>query len=122
MDFLSRAFLWGLPLMALPVLIHFFSRKQRDVVRWAAMEFLLASNAPRRRFLKLKDLLLLLLRILIVLLLVAALARPIVSIGLIGSSGPRDVVLVLDNSMSAARKLSSGTVFDQELEIGRAHV
>ena len=40
--------------MALPVLIHFFSRKQRDVVRWAAMEFLLASNAPRRRFLKLR--------------------------------------------------------------------
>jgi hypothetical protein len=116
MQFLSQAFLWALPLMALPVLIHFFSRKQRDIVRWAAMEFLLASNAPRRRFLKLKDLLLLLLRILIVLLLVAALARPIVSIGLIGSSGPRDVVLVLDNSMSAARKLSSGTVFDQELD------
>jgi len=96
MQFLSQAFLWALPLMALPVLIHFFSRKQRDIVRWAAMEFLLASNAPRRRFLKLKDLLLLLLRILIVLLLVAALARPIVSIGLIGSSGPRDVVLVLE--------------------------
>ena len=67
--------------MALPVVIHFFSRKQRDVVRWAAMEFLLASNAPRRRFLKLKDLLLLLLRILIVLLIVAAVARPIVSMG-----------------------------------------
>ena len=102
--------------MALPVLIHFFSRKQRDVVRWAAMEFLLASNAPRRRFLKLKDLLLLLLRILIVLLIVAALARPIVSMGWIGSAGPRDIVLVLDNSMSTARKLSSGTVFDQELD------
>jgi hypothetical protein len=102
--------------MALPVLIHFFSRKQRDVVRWAAMEFLLASNAPRRRFLKLKDLLLLLLRILIVLLLVAALARPIVSMGWIGSSGPRDLILVLDNSMSTARKIGSGTVFDQELD------
>lgn len=116
MDFLSRAFLWGLPLLALPVLIHFFSRKQRDVVRWAAMQFLLASNAPRRRFLKLKDLLLLLLRVLIVLLIVAALARPIVSMGWIGSSGPRDLILVLDNSMSTARKLGSGTVFDQELD------
>jgi len=102
--------------MALPVLIHFFSRKQRDVVRWAAMQFLLASNAPRRRFLKLKDLLLLLLRVLIVLLLVAALARPIVSMGLIGSSGPRDLILVLDNSMSTARKSGSGTVFDQEVD------
>ncbi len=102
--------------MALPVLIHFFSRKQRDIVRWAAMEFLLASNAPRRRFLRLKDLLLLLLRIAIVFLIIAALARPIVSLGLIGSSGPRDVVLVLDNSLSTARKLASGSVFDQELD------
>ena len=102
--------------MALPVVIHFFSRKQRDVVRWAAMEFLLASNAPRRRFLKLKDLLLLLLRILIVLLIVAALARPIVSMGWIGASGPRDLVFVLDNSMSTARKIAAGTVFDQELD------
>ena len=102
--------------MALPVLIHFFSRKQRDVVRWAAMEFLLASNAPRRRFLKLKDLLLLLLRIAIIFLIVFALARPLVSLGLIGPSGPRDVVLVLDNSMATARKSGPGTVFDQEVD------
>ncbi len=102
--------------MALPVLIHFFSRRQRDIVRWAAMEFLLASNAPRRRFLKLKDLLLLLLRIAIILLIVAALARPIVSMGWIGSSAPRDLVLVLDNSMATARKAGSGTVFDHEVD------
>jgi hypothetical protein len=116
MQFLSQTFLWALPLMALPVLIHFFSRRQRDVVRWAAMEFLLAGNAPRRRFLKLKDLLLLLLRILIILLIVAALARPIVSMGWIGSSGPRDLVLVLDNSMATARKIPSGAVFDEEVD------
>jgi hypothetical protein len=116
MQFLSQAFLWALPLMALPVLIHFFSRRQRDIVRWAAMEFLLASNAPRRRFLKLKDLLLLLLRIAIILLIVAALARPIVSMGWIGSSAPRDLVLVLDNSMATARKAGSGTVFDHEVD------
>jgi hypothetical protein len=47
---------------------------------------------------------------------VAALARPIVSMGWIGSSGPRDLILVLDNSMSTARKIGSGTVFDQELD------
>ena len=116
MDFLAKSFLSALPLVGLPILIHFFSRKQRDIVRWAAMEFLLASRAPRRSFMKLKDLILLLLRILVVLLIVAALAQPRVSMGWIGTTGPRDVILVLDNSMSTARKTSGGTLFDQEVD------
>jgi len=32
-----------------------------------------------------------------------------------GATGPRDVVLILDNSMSTARKVGSGSVFDHEL-------
>jgi len=71
MSFLSPAFLLGLPLIAIPVLIHLFARKQRDVIRWGAMEFLLASATPRRRFLRLRDLLLLLLRTALVLAIVA---------------------------------------------------
>jgi hypothetical protein len=116
MSFLSPAFLLGLPLVAIPVLIHFFSRKQRTPIPWGAMEFLMASATPRRRFLRLRDLLLLLLRIAIVLALVGALAQPMLSSGWIGSTGPRDVILILDNSMSTARKLDGSTVFDRELD------
>ena len=82
MSFLSPAFLWGCRWLAVPVLIHFFSRKQRTPIRWGAMEFLLASATPRRRFLRLRDLLLLLLRIAIVLALVGALAQPMLSLEL----------------------------------------
>lgn len=116
MSFLSPAFLLGLPLVAIPVLIHFFSRKQRTPIRWGAMDFLMASATPRRRFMRLRDLLLLLLRIAIVLALIGALAQPMLSSGWIGSTGPRDVILIIDNSMSTARKLSGGTAFDRELD------
>jgi hypothetical protein len=116
MSFLSPAFLWALPLIGVPVLIHFFARRQRQSVRWGAMEFLLASAVPRRRFLRLRDLLLMLLRVAIVLAIVGALAQPMISSNKFGSTGPRDVILILDNSMSTARKVQGGTVFDQELK------
>ncbi len=116
MSFLSPAFLLGLPLVAVPVLIHFFSRKQRTPIRWGAMEFLLASATPRRRFLRLRDLLLLLLRVALILAIIGALAQPMLSSGWIGATGPRDVILIIDNSMSTARRVSGGTVFDRELD------
>jgi hypothetical protein len=116
MSFLSPAFLLGLPLAAIPVLIHFFSRRQRNPIPWGAMEFLMASATPRRRFLRLRDLLLLLLRIAIVLAIIGALAQPMLSSSWMGSAGPRDVILILDNSMSTARQIGGGTVFDRELD------
>ena len=116
MSFLSPAFLLGLPLVAIPVLIHFFSRKQRQPIPWGAMEFLLAGVNPRRRFLRLRDLLLLLLRIAMVLAIVGALAQPMLSSGWLGSTGPRDVILILDNSMSTARQTGGGTAFERELD------
>jgi len=115
MSFLSPAFLWALPLIAVPVLIHFFARRQQQNIRWGAMEFLLTSAIPRRRFLRLRDLLLMLLRAAIVLAILGALAQPMISSNKFGSTGPRDVILILDNSMSTARKVGGGTVFDQEL-------
>jgi hypothetical protein len=116
MSFLSPAFLLGLPLVAIPVLIHFFSRKQRTPIRWGAMEFLLVSAIPRRRFLRLRDLLLLLLRVALLLAIIGALAQPMLSSSWMGSAGPRDVILILDNSMSTARQVGGGTVFARELD------
>src|SRR5882724_4592379 len=115
MSFLSPVFLWGLPLVAVPVLIHLFGKRKLEVIRWGAMEFLLASATPRRRLMRLKDLLLMLLRAAVVLAIVCALAQPMISSSRFGATGPRDVILVLDNSMSTARKLGAETVFDREL-------
>ena len=58
----------------MPVLIHLFGKRRREVIRWGAMEFLLASVTPRRRLMRLKDLLLMLVRAATVLAIVFALA------------------------------------------------
>src|SRR5579864_283157 len=115
MNFLSPVFLWGLPLVAVPVLIHLFGKRKREIVRWGAMEFLLASSTPRRRLLRLKDLLLMLVRTAIVLAIVCALSQPMISSSRFGSTAPRDIILVVDNSLSTARKVGASTVFEREL-------
>jgi hypothetical protein len=44
MTFLNLTFLWGLPLLAVPIAIHLLSRRRREVVKWGAMQFLMAGN------------------------------------------------------------------------------
>ena len=56
MSFLSAAFLWGLPLLAVPVAIHLLSRRRQEVVKWGAMQFLLDSSIRRRKIWRLDDL------------------------------------------------------------------
>jgi hypothetical protein len=115
MSFLSPAFLWALPLLAIPVLIHLFGKRKREVLRWGAMQFLLGSTTPKRRLMRLRDLILMLLRVAVVLIIVGALAQPMISSNRLGATGPRDVILVLDNSMSTGRRIGNETIFEREL-------
>ena len=55
-------FLWALPLVGVPVLIHLINMFRHQPVHWAAMEFLLASQKKYRTWVVLEQLLLLLLR------------------------------------------------------------
>ena len=49
MSFLNTAMLFGLLATALPILVHLLSKKNYDVVRWGAMQFLeLGRNTQRR--------------------------------------------------------------------------
>ncbi|MGH7162050.1 MAG: BatA domain-containing protein, partial [Planctomycetota bacterium] len=97
------ALLWtGLGLVAVPILIHFFFRRKHRVVRWAAMDFLLAALRKQKRRLQMENLLLLLLRCALVLLLGLALARPAVRAAALApfSGGARNVIVVVDTSAS----------------------
>ncbi|MBT5709255.1 MAG: hypothetical protein HOI66_23280, partial [Verrucomicrobia bacterium] len=93
MSFLSPIFLFGLPLIAIPIGIHLLNRRQQKVLNWGAMRFLVSATTRRRRLWRMSDLLLLLLRVLAILFIVGALARPLLPVTWLGHNGPRAVVL-----------------------------
>jgi hypothetical protein len=113
-SFLSSVFLWALPLAAIPVVIHLLHRRRRQVVRWGAMQLLLESVPRKRRIWNINDLLLMLLRALAVAAVILAFALPQVRSGLLTGKTPgRDVIFIVDASLSTGRLQAGVPVFDQ---------
>jgi hypothetical protein len=121
MSFLSAAFLIALPLVAVPVAIHLYRGRQRDVILWGAMQFLAAAVTKGRRMERLEELLLMALRFAAVAALVLALARPMVRSSWLGNSTDREVILLVDNSLSMSREVegesAAGRMKAQALEV-----
>jgi hypothetical protein len=112
--FLSSLFLWALPLAAIPIVIHLLHRRRRQVVPWGAMQLLLESVSTKRRIWHLNDFLLMLVRALVVAAIVLAFARPQIRSGLFTGRAPgRDVILILDGSLSTGRLQAGVPVFDK---------
>ncbi|HEY4216140.1 MAG TPA: BatA and WFA domain-containing protein [Gemmatimonadaceae bacterium] len=102
MNFLAPAFLAGLAAIAVPVLIHLIHRERKAVVEFPSLMFLqrIPYRSVRRQ--KIRHLLLLILRCIAIALLVAAFARPFFQRRqtAVGTTGAREVVILLDNSAS----------------------
>ena len=111
MTFLNSLFLFALPLIAVPLLLHFLKRRQRKVVQWGAMRFLQEATTERRRMRLPESLLLLLTRCLLVTGLVFALARPLVHWGGFNNVDDRELIVIVDDSLSTARRLDGEPVF-----------
>ncbi len=118
LSFLNPAFLWGLGLTSIPIIIHLLMRRRYRVVRWGAMEFLLLALKKRSRRLRIEQLLLLLIRTLVILLVVLAICRPAIRPGALPTLTPESHVhalLVVDNSYSMGYRPEGGgeTLFDR---------
>ena len=114
MSFLSGLFLWALPLAAVPLVIHLLHRRRRQVVRWGAMQLLLDSVPNKRRIWHLNDILLLIVRTLAIAAVVLAFARPQLRSGLLTGKAPgRDVIFIVDSSLSTGRLQEGVPVFDK---------
>ena len=101
---------------SIPVIIHLLNRRRFRIVRWAAMEFLLASLKKNFRRVRMENLLLLLLRVLMVVLMALALARPVLPetgvMSALGTEG-RHAIIIVDNSLSMRYHDGRGTCFDR---------
>lgn len=112
MSFLTPWLIYGLSLLAVPILIHLWQRKKVVQVPFSTLRFLKIVAARTSRSSKIENLLLLLLRCLLVALVALAVARPVVSTEatkLFGGNAPRSIALVLDQSMSMGYKSGDDT-------------
>ncbi|MSR56145.1 MAG: hypothetical protein EXS05_00490 [Planctomycetaceae bacterium] len=104
----------GAALLSLPIVIHFINRLRYRRVKWAAMEFLLASQKRNRRRILLEQLLLLLMRLLAVAALIMLVARPLIDpeqFSLFHSQKTHHLVL-LDDSGSLRDRWGETTAFE----------
>lgn len=111
----------GLPLIALPILIHLINKVRQRRVRWAAMEFLLQSQRRNRTWVLLTQLLLLLLRMGAVAAVVLMVAQPVLRSrlgSLFGGTRTHHVIL-LDDSFSMSERFAGTSAFEKAIEVIR---
>jgi hypothetical protein len=104
MTFLQPLLLIGLPLAALPIIIHLIHLYRRRRVKWAAMIFLQAAQRMNKGLSRLRQVLILALRVLALLTIILMVARPL-SGGWLGLTGgaPDTVLILLDRSASMSQ-------------------
>jgi hypothetical protein len=107
-SFLNPALLVGALAAAVPVIIHFLSRRRVQRARFSDLRFLAEVQSRQARSLGLRRWLLLLLRVLAILCVVLAAAGPRWG-GLGGGAGARAVLFVIDNSASMQTGQAEGT-------------
>jgi len=103
MTFLNPIFLWLLPLIAVPVIIHLLAKRKSKIIEFPSLKFLKLLEQDALKKFNLKQLLLLIIRTLMVLLLILAFARPTLdqSEGFSLQAGSTDLFLIaVDNTAS----------------------
>jgi hypothetical protein len=117
MQFVHQALTWGFLLVLVPLLIHLINMMRHRRVRWAAMDFLLQAYKKHRKWIWLKQLLLLLMRMAAVALLVAMLAQWVTRgewLNLFGGKATHHYVL-LDDSFSMSDRAGGASAFESAL-------
>ncbi|MCA8999542.1 MAG: BatA domain-containing protein [Planctomycetaceae bacterium] len=112
--FLNPAFFWpGVALIAAPIIIHLINRLRYRKVRFAAMEFLLASQKRNRRKILIEQLLLLFMRVALIILIVALIGRLIVDPNQISvfQGAKSHHVVILDDTASMQDREGDGDLF-----------
>ncbi len=121
MQFLHPWLLLGLPLVAVPLILHLVQRRDPPIVEFPAVRYLVQVSQEHQRRLKLRHWLLLLVRTLLVLALVLAAAGLVTSFASGGGHLPSSLVLIVDDSPSSG-SIVSGTPRLVELRRAAARI
>jgi hypothetical protein len=105
MSFLHPLLLLGLPLVALPIIIHLINQRRFQSVRWGAMMFLLQANRMSRGYSRLRQWLIMAMRMLAI-------------AGLISAGGRPDTTIVLLDRSPSMQQTGTG-VATSKLEAAR---
>lgn len=113
--FLHPLFLYGLFLLAIPILIHLFSFKRYKKVYFSNFNFLESLQQQKKNSSKLKNILLLLLRLLAITAIVIAFATPYTAPGNknLASDTRSQVILYADNSFSMSNSGTKGSLLEE---------
>ena len=106
---------FGWPLIALPLLIHLINLRRHRRVEWAAMEFLLESQKRNKKWIFLRQLILMLLRTAAIALLLCMLAGPELKFqwGRFFGQGVTHHLVLLDDSYSMSDRAGPTTAFGE---------
>jgi len=114
-NFIHPLALLGLAAAAIPALLHLLQRRIPPEMDFPAVRYLSEAERESARRLRLRHLLLLILRTALIVTIVMAAARPLVRVraGVGSAHEPTAVVVILDNSPSAAAVVDGGLVLDR---------
>ena len=103
MTFLNPLFLWLLPLISAPIIIHLLAKRKSKQIDFPSLKFLKLMEQDALKKFNVKQLILLILRTLMILLIILAFARPVMNTR--GNFGVRSgsvdlLVIALDNTAS----------------------
>ncbi len=116
MNFLHPWLLAGAAVMAVPIALHLFGRRQAPELRFSAFEFLMTVNQRLALWEKLRRIALLLARIAVIALAALALARPVVQGLAPAALASAPVAWVIDRSASMAYRLDDVTLFERAVQ------
>ena len=103
MTFLNPIFLWFLPLISVPIIIHLLAKRKSKLIDFPSLKFLKLLEQDALRKFNVKQLILLIIRTLMILLIILAFARPGLdrSTGFRLNSGSIDLLIfAFDNTAS----------------------
>lgn len=115
LTFLNSVALIGLTAIAIPILIHLFTRRKIKTVNFSSLKFLKELQTQKIRRLKIRQILLLILRSLLILTLILAFARPALrstQSSTLESGAQITAIIILDNTLSMGRETQGKRLLD----------